>query len=53
MSVNPLSQINLLREQRDRGDKDIKDEKELHEREITDYKMKLHTLESECEKLQV
>ena len=27
--------------------------KDLHDRELTDYKMKIHTLESEVEKLQV
>ncbi|QQP36767.1 Uncharacterized protein FKW44_021963, partial [Caligus rogercresseyi] len=46
-------QINQLRDQRDRAEKDIKEEKELHEREITDFKMKMHSLESEVEKLQV
>jgi len=40
-------QIAQLREQRDRAEKDNKEEKELHEREISDYKMKIHTLESE------
>ena len=45
-------QMNQLRDQRDRAEKDIKEEKELHERELTDYKMKIHTLESEVEKLQ-
>lgn len=40
-------QINQLREQRDRAEKEVKEEKELHEREITDYKMKIHTFESE------
>ena len=40
-------QINQLREQRDRAEKEVKEEKELHEREITDYKMKLHSVESE------
>ena len=46
-------QMNQLREQRDRAEKDVKEEKELHERELTDYKMKIHSLESEVEKLQV
>ena len=46
-------QINQLRDQRDRAEKDIKEEKDLHERELTEYKMKIHTLESEVEKLQV
>ena len=31
----------------------MKEEKDLHERELTDYKMKIHSLESEVEKLQV
>ena len=31
-----------LREQRDRAEKDLKEEKELHDRELTDYKMKIH-----------
>ena len=42
-----------MREQRDRAEKEVKEEKDLHEREITDYKMKIHALESEVEKLQV
>ena len=46
-------QISQLRDQRDRAEKDVKDEKDLHERELTEYKMKLHTFESEVEKLQV
>ena len=48
-----LFQINQLREQRDRAEKEVKEEKELHERELTEYKMKIHSLESEVEKLQV
>ena len=40
-------QINQLREQRDRAEKDSKEEKELHERELAEYKMKIHTYESE------
>ena len=46
-------QINQLREQRDRAEKEVKEEKDLHERELTDYKMKIHSLESEVDKLQV
>ena len=84
-------QINQLREQRGRAEKDVKEEKvlanillnketnigqlfsiilrnqvqyyiplftftykkDLHERELTDYKMKIHSLESEVDKLQV
>ena len=48
-----MFQINQLREQRDRAEKEVKEEKELHERELTEYKMKIHSLESEVEKLQV
>ena len=40
-------QINQLREQRDRAEKELKEEKELHERELAEYKMKIHTYESE------
>ena len=40
-------QINQLREQRDRAEKDTKEEKELHERELAEYKMKIHTYDSE------
>ena len=45
-ALNPAPQINQLREQRDRAEKDVKEEKELHERELADYKLKIHTLES-------
>ena len=40
-------QMNQLREQRDRAEKENKEEKELHERELAEYKMKIHTYESE------
>jgi uncharacterized protein YlxW (UPF0749 family) len=53
LSVFLFFQINQLREQRDRAEKEVKEEKDLHERELTDYKMKIHSLESEVEKLQV
>ena len=53
LSKHCLEQINQLREQRDRAEKEVKEEKDLHERELTDYKMKIHSLESEVEKLQV
>ena len=43
-------QINQLRDQRDRAEKDTKEEKELHERELAEYKMKIHTYESEVDK---
>ena len=46
-------QISQVKEQRDRAEKDVKEEKELHERELAEYKMKIHTYESEVEKLQV
>jgi chromosome segregation ATPase len=46
-------QIAQLRDQRDRAEKDFKEEKELHEREITENKMRMHQLENEVEKLQV
>ena len=46
-------QINQLRDQRDRAEQEKHEERELHERELTEYKMKLHTLESEVEKLGV
>ena len=39
--------MNQLREQRDRAEKENKEEKELHERELAEYKMKIHTYESE------
>ena len=40
-------QMNQLREQRDRAEQEKQEERELHEREIAEYKMKIHTLESE------
>lgn len=46
-------QISQLRDQRDRAEQEKHEERELHEREIAEYKMKLHTLESEVEKLGV
>lgn len=44
-------QMNQLRDQRDRAEQDKAEERELHEREIAEYKMKMHTLSSENEKL--
>ncbi|ENN78272.1 hypothetical protein YQE_05423, partial [Dendroctonus ponderosae] len=44
-------QMNQLREQRDRAEQEKQEERELHEREIADYKMKIHALNSEVEKL--
>lgn len=46
-------QIAQLKEQRDRAEHERNEEKDLHEREISEYKMRLHSLESEMEKLQV
>lgn len=43
-------QMAQLREQRDRAEQEKQEERELHEREIAEYKMKLHTLESEVSK---
>lgn len=36
---------------RDRAEQEKQEERELHEREIADYKMKIHALNSEVEKL--
>lgn len=44
-------QMQLLRDQRDRAEKDKEEERELHEREVTEYKLKLHSLECDIEKL--
>jgi hypothetical protein len=38
-------------EQRDRAESEKIEERELHEREIAEYKMKLHSFESEVDKL--
>jgi chromosome segregation ATPase len=38
-------------EQRDRAEGEKIEERELHEREIAEYKMKLHSFESEVDKL--
>lgn len=43
-------QMAQLREQRDRAEQEKQEERELHEREIAEYKMKIHTLESEVSK---
>lgn len=40
-------QMAQLREQRDRAEQEKQEERELHEREIAEYKMKIHALESE------
>lgn len=44
-------QMNQLRDQRDRAEKDKEEERDLHEREIAEYKLKLHSVESDMEKL--
>lgn len=44
-------QMNQLREQRDRAEKDKEEERDLHEREVTEYKLKLHALECDIDKL--
>jgi len=46
-------QIHQLRDQRDRAESEKQEERELHEREVAEYKMKIHTMESELEKLGV
>lgn len=45
-------QMAQLREQRDRAEHEKQEERDLHEREVTDYKMKLRAAESDVEKLQ-
>lgn len=45
--------IAQLKEQRDRAEHELHEERDMHERQIAEYKMKLHSLESEMEKLQV
>lgn len=42
---------NPYRDQRDRAEAEKIEERELHEREIAEYKMKLHSYESEVDKL--
>lgn len=46
-------QIAQIKEQRDRAEQERNEERDLHEREITEYKVKIHSLENEIEKLQV
>lgn len=46
-------QIIQLREQRDRAEKERNEDREIHERQLSDYKMKIHSLESEINKFQV
>lgn len=44
-------QMLQLRDQRDRAERDKEEERDLHEREITEYKLKLRTMEQDMEKL--
>lgn len=46
-------QIALLRDQRDRVDHELQEERDSHERSIKEYKMKLNSVKFEMEKLQV
>lgn len=46
-------QISLLRDQRDRAEHELGEERDLHERSIKEYKMKLNSLKFEMDKLQV
>lgn len=46
-------QISQIREQRDRAEQERNEERDIHDRQIAEYKMKLHSLENEMEKLQV
>ena len=46
-------QISQIREQRDRAEQERNEERDIHERQITEYKMKHHSLENEMEKLRV
>ncbi|KRJ98504.1 uncharacterized protein Dyak_GE19282, isoform C [Drosophila yakuba] len=45
-------QMAQLRDQRDRAEHEKQEERDLHEREVADYKIKLRAAESEVEKLQ-
>lgn len=46
-------QISLLHNQRDRLDRELNEERDLHERSIKEYKMKLNSVKFEMDKLQV
>lgn len=46
-------QISQLKEQRDRAEQERNENRDLHDRELAEYKMKLHALENEMDKLQV
>lgn len=45
-------QIVQLREQRDRAEQERNEERDLHERQLAEYRMKMHALESDMDKLQ-
>lgn len=46
-------QVALLRDQRDRAEHELNEERDSHERSIKEYKMKLNSLKFEMDKLQV
>lgn len=46
-------QISLLRDQRDRADHELNEERDSHERSIKEYKMKMNSLKFELDKIQV
>lgn len=46
-------QMQQLRDQRDRAEQEKQEERELHEREIAEYKMKMRTLDSDLEKVNI
>lgn len=46
-------QISNLREQRDRAEQERNEERDIHERQIAEFKMKFHSVENDLEKLQV
>lgn len=46
-------QIMMLKDQRDRAEQELLQERDLHERALTEYKMKLQMLEADTEKIQV
>lgn len=46
-------QVALLRDQRDRAEHELNEERDSHERSIKEYKMKLNSLKFELDKLQV
>lgn len=46
-------QISLLRDQRDRAEHELNEERDSHERSIKEYKMKLNSVKFEMDKMQV